>query len=244
MEPLATDLHWAALHVGTLCHHDTDGRLVRWNEPDRLDSPAPLFWFGATLHGNLWRFRVDLPKALVRELARLAAAERTVTALGGDPERLRSFEEHLARHDFAFEIVRGLAFRFPLQLPSTQGAARLSADRVADLVRAFPEWTEFGPERFPCWVQERAGEIVSACYAATASAGATAVELGVETVASVRGQGLAQAPVVAWAKGLQLQGRTPLFSALQENRSSRALAAKLRLVPYASTLYFRQQAVG
>ena len=113
--------------VAALFVHDENGRLVasnlrESNAPAGAD-PPPRFFLGLTRHGSLWRFRADLPDALVRELARLAAAERTPGDLDALPERHDVMRERLAAAAPIEQVFHGAAFRFPEVLPAPAGVA-------------------------------------------------------------------------------------------------------------------------
>ena len=108
-EPL-TDLDWLAAHAGALYVHDPNGRIEALNVPEGNAKPAPYFFFGRTRHGNLWRFRDTLPRDLVRELARLAGAEKTTEDLERDPERFAVMLERIRAEVPAEIIWRGPAF--------------------------------------------------------------------------------------------------------------------------------------
>ncbi|MCP3983351.1 MAG: GNAT family N-acetyltransferase [bacterium] len=225
------------------------GRLSSWNGVPGGDPAAPAFFFGRTRHGNLWRIRNDLPDGLVRELARLASAERTTEDLEARPERLPAIRERLEAWAPVRRVWHGPAFRFPETLPPDPGnGVWLSGDSLERLVEPFPQLSEGWRGREPCVVAIERGRIVSACYASTetAPAGAAeagvetapagAVEAGVETAADRRGSGLAGPLVLAWAREVRRLGRIPLYSTAWENRGSRKLALKLGLVPFASDL--------
>src|SRR5215813_6348353 len=63
---MVSHLEVMALQAATLYRQDGAGRLLTVNEPG--DEPASRLFVGRTNEGNLWRFRSDLPPALVREL--------------------------------------------------------------------------------------------------------------------------------------------------------------------------------
>ena len=59
------------IHVSALYRQDDRHRLLAVNEPGDPrpdDPPPPRLYLGRTRAGNLWRFRHDLPEALIAEL--------------------------------------------------------------------------------------------------------------------------------------------------------------------------------
>ena len=89
MEELRSDLEWMCRFVEVLYRVDERGRLLAVRESPGADRPAPRFLLGRTRHGNVWRFRSDLDRDTVRELARLAGREPPLAAAAsGPPERL------------------------------------------------------------------------------------------------------------------------------------------------------------
>ncbi|MDQ3920056.1 MAG: GNAT family N-acetyltransferase, partial [Acidobacteriota bacterium] len=57
-------------HVRALFTHDARSRLLLVNEPGG-GGAAPRLYLGRTRGGNVWRFRADLPDALVEKLEAL-----------------------------------------------------------------------------------------------------------------------------------------------------------------------------
>lgn len=240
-EELPSELHWAELHLDALVRCDAAGRMVASNDVAGSTS-APLFFYAATAHGNLWRVRAGLPDGLTRELCRLAAAERTGSDLDADPERLPAIEERI-RGELEIErdlqVFRGQAFRMPTLLGSepAPGTELLAPGEEAELEAAFPRLAGTAVSRRPCVVLREEGRIVSACHAATVLGPRGGVEAGVDTLASHRRRGFGSRVVAAWADAVRRSGAVPLYSASRTNRASMALACSLGLVPYAATLH-------
>lgn len=240
---LPTDLDWMALQAATLYRHDAQGRIVTFNEADGSEPPAPLFFLGRTAHGNLWRFRSDLPLALVRELARLAALEAADADGERDPERIAAFAERLEGFAGPLDVWRGPAFRFANESapPSLASEASLAGPGdFAEFVQAFPGFAGHTERCVPIAVVRESGRIVAGSWCATGPG--RAVECGVETLPEARGRGLAPAAVACWAAEIRRLGRIPLYSTSRENRASRAVARKLGLIQYGSDLHFRTPA--
>jgi GNAT superfamily N-acetyltransferase len=224
------------LHAHTLFVHDARGRISAWNQPGA--PRAPRFFLGRTREGHLWRLRADLPTELVRELARLAAAERggLEPASQADPERMAALLACLAAHAPVGEIWRGPAFRFPEELPAPDPEeAVLLGPADAERLHAFPGLAPELARRLPAAAVEEQGRIAAVCHCATGPG--PAVEAGVETLPELRRRGLATRAVRAWAHAVGAAGRIPLFSTAWRNRPARALARRLGLVAYGSDLH-------
>src|SRR5215204_5540993 len=72
------------LHINTLYCCDVEGRMRAVNEAG--EPPAPRFYMGRTKQGNFWRFRHDLPAALVDQLDQLCRAEPITSDLATPPK--------------------------------------------------------------------------------------------------------------------------------------------------------------
>jgi hypothetical protein len=235
-EPL-TDLDWLAAHASALYVHDPNGRIEALNVPEGNSKPAPYFFFGRTRHGNLWRFRDTLPRDLVRELARLAGAEKTTEDLERDPERFAVMLERIRAQVPAEITWRGPGFRFPERLPRSEGVVAVTSANAELIADSFPELHRTLSERLPCCAALAEGRAVSVCYCATRPG--RAVEAGVDTLEGHRCRGLASRVTAAWACQVRRRNLLPLYSTSWENRASRGVARRLGLVLYGSDLHFR-----
>jgi hypothetical protein len=233
-----------ALHARTLFVCDGSGRIVARREPAASREPAPRFFLGRTRHGQLWRFRADLPAALVRDLARLAAAERTDRDLDAPPERELFFRERLAAFAPVEHVFAGAAFRFSgppaSEAPAGPGLVALTAADAPGLTASFPRLGGEPDEREPCIVLLVDGRAVALCCCATLPGpDAEAVEASVETLEGFRGRGFATRATAAWARAVTERGLLPLFSTSLENRGALGVARRLGLVRYGSGLSLR-----
>jgi hypothetical protein len=235
-----SDLEWMALQVEGLFRQDARGRLARRRDPATPDAP-PRFFFGRTRAGNLWRFADDVRDATVRDLARLAAAEREMRPLEQPPERMEAFRARLERDGPVAHVYHGPAFRFPepSALPDpgddvafvTPGSERVLEAHLA-------EWGDWVESRAPMAVAlDARGDAVAVCACATV--GHATTEAGVETAAGFRRRGLATRVVAAWARAVQGCGRIPLYSTTWDNAGSRGVARKLGLIRFGVDLHFR-----
>jgi hypothetical protein len=233
-----SDLGWLELQVDALYAADARGRLLHPRGAGGAAEAPPRFFFGRTRHGNLWRFAADLPEALVAELARLAAAERSDWPIAELPERMRPIRERLAEHAPIANVYHGPAFRFA-ELPAAPAGSvvLLTPDRPHPLDEHFAWLGPVLAECQPCAGALADGAVRSVCHAARS--GARAVEAGAETAPGFRGRGLATRAVAAWARAVAASGKAPLYSTEFSNGASRAIAARLGLTPYAVDLHLR-----
>jgi hypothetical protein len=199
----------------------------------------PRFFLGRSRHGHLWRFAAGLPETLVRELARLAAAERIDWPLEQPPERIETIRARLAEHAPLGPVHHGPAFRFPHDAaPAAADPAlvALTPDRAGWLGDEMAGLRADLAESQPCIGVREDGELRSVCFAARRSA--RAVEAGVETSPGFRGRGLASRAVAAWARAVAALGLFPLYSTDWRNRASCGVAARLGLIRYGVDLHF------
>lgn len=230
----ATDLGWMALHAHALFAHDARGRLVAWNRPGA--APPPRLFLGRTRSGVLWRLAADLPGSLVRELARLAAAEHAAPDPARDPERWVVMRRRLEEHAPVEDVWRGPALRFPERLPAPDGARLLDAAERAAAAERFPEIPRLA-ERLPVAGAFHGGELTSVCHASTGPG--RAVEAGLATLPEFRGRRLAERATAAWARAVRAEGRVPLYSTNASNRASLRVAERLGLIAYGWDLHLR-----
>lgn len=231
---MPSNLDLMALQAETLFRHDAAGRLVAVNEPG--DLPAPRLFVGRTTEGNLWRFRRDLPPALVRDLERALAAEPQTADLREPPAAFDRLRDLLEAHAPAERVWMGPAWHFPEEpLPASDAVPLTTTDGLT-LESPFA-WlaAEVGDVQ-PCLAVIREGTVVSVCFSARTSP--RAAEAGVETLEAQRGRGYAAAAVVAWAAAVRAAGRLPLYSTSWDNRASQGVATRLGLVLYGADLHF------
>ena len=260
---MLTHLDRMRLHVDTLFTSDATGRLLRTREPGGV--PAPRFYLGRSPHGNLWRFRDDLPSPLVRELARLAGKEPPLAPGSPPPERLAAFRQVLAGaapDGIAACEYRGPAYCFPdgcagliagdaapsFGLPGAELMPISETGDCAHVLEAeLAEWIPQLPDRQPCFAVVEGGRAVCLCCsarvltsdAAGASPSLMAAEAGVETLPEHRGRGFAPRVVAAWARAVRERGGVPLYSAARDNKASQSVARKLGLAQFGEDLHWR-----
>src|SRR6476469_9349242 len=99
------------MHVEAEFTHDTNGRMMRVNEPG--GGVAPRFFLGRTTQGSALRFRYDLDDALVAALELTRSRERQGEEYLVAPYNSIEYEEILARAAPVQRKWTGPAYRFP-----------------------------------------------------------------------------------------------------------------------------------
>lgn len=213
------------LQLETLFVTDARRRIVATREPHPSPGPAFIIIRGAS--ACAWAVRADVPEAHAIELNQ-RAAEETPSAVWDRPLL------HAQRYAglLGGRIRSGPAFAFPAQLEETGQAFLVSHE--TELSRHFSGWVagEIEAGRAPVLGVFAGGDAVSICFCARRSV--AAAEAGIETAAAFRGRGYARLAAVAWARRVQAQGLTPLYSTDWSNHASLAVARKLKLVPFAT----------
>ncbi len=228
---MLSDLELLTLQTETLFVQNEAKRLLYTNEPDKPE--APRFFLGRTNQGHLCRFRNDLPEKLCQELAELAG-ETEVWRLD-EPGNLQPFQSILRQHGPIQSVESGPAYRFPVQVYAAPNVVTITAANADLLEKHFAELKAVLEYKQPC-VAVVEGSAVSVCCSARTSS--QAVEAGLETVPTARGQGYAAQVVKGWAAAVTKSGRIPLYSTSWENGASRVVAKKLGLIIYATDLHF------
>jgi hypothetical protein len=213
------------MHVEALYVHDARSRIGSTNE--WRARPAPRFFLGRTIAGNLWRFGAHLPDGLARELEPLCQDEPTTTGLPRTPlhraELVRLLESHLPVE----RIWTGPAYRFPADVRPTVRSIEIGAANAHLLRGGFEAWLEDVPHRQPFRAVVEEGRAVSVCASVRITDGAH--EAGVETLPSFRRRGHAVNVVAGWARAVNEMGAVPLYSTSWDNVASQRVATRLGL---------------
>lgn len=229
-------LRTLALQVQALYDLDPLGRIVG-DHASAGGGRGPWLFHGRARCGCLWRLHADLPDALLRDLARLLAAEPAGGDLDAPPERLGAWRARLEAWRPAESVWQGPAFHFPEALPSPGPDTRLLGPSDGAAFEAFP-WLAAELEACaPVLGVLHEGRVVSIAYAATGPG--RAVEAGVQTLPGHRGRGFATRAVAAWAVRVRALGRMPLYSTSFDNAASLGVARRLGLIRYGTDLHIR-----
>lgn len=230
------DSHFLRTDYRTLFRLRPDGRIERENDPD--GSEGPRFWFAGCPEGNVFGLRADLPDDLAARLEDLAFAEPRLVH-PATPQHLDRYLSLLGV-DGAAAYYLGLIYELPHAHPYPGGIRLITSD-TSDGHALVRSWAGAGMPAglvelgfrtladlwAPWCVAVIDGEVASIAFAARlADDGA---ELGVVTVKTFRGQGLAAAVTAGWSRIPALRSRTLFYSTTFDNASSQRVAARLDL---------------
>ena len=227
---MLTDRELMDTHVRALFTHDERSRLLSVNEPG--GGPAPRLFLGRTRAGNLWRFRSDLTESVVEELEALCAGEPAGMEPGSTPRHAEACVRLLDSHAPVRKQWAGPAYHFTEYPEPSRPLLAITEANAESLRDGFEELIEELPARPPFVAVVEEGRAVSVCRSVRVTTAAH--EAGVETLPDLRGKGYAKEVVAGWARSVRSVGAVPLYSTSWENTASRALAKKLRLVPFAA----------
>jgi hypothetical protein len=211
-------------HLETLFLLDGRKRIFSTREPD--PSPGPSFILVRRAESVAWAVNSSLAEELAREVEALALDERPTSDYYEAPKHLDKYLELLSGNPQS-----AVAFEFPALLEVPSGVAQITDFKL--LQHSFSGWTaEEIPHRWPIMAVLEDEVPVSVCFSSRLSE--VAAEAGVETTPQSRGRGYAGIVTGAWAAAISESGRTPIYSLLQTNKASIAVARKLGLVSCAS----------
>ena len=229
------DLQLIDLQISTLFICDADGHLRYIREPGYAESeldPAPRFFMGRTLHGNIWRFRHDLPKSVVHEVDQLCNNEPIASNLSEPPQTAAAIRAILHAHTPNTQDERGPAYWIPNNRQAPAAVVQIT-DANKHLLEAYFPWKITSRSGFKIGPMTAAivqNKAVSICYCARLTP--AAAEAGVETTKVFRGQGFGSAAVAGWASAIRQRDLLPLYSTTWENLASQSIARKFDMVQY------------
>ncbi|MEO8395987.1 MAG: GNAT family N-acetyltransferase, partial [Chloroflexota bacterium] len=203
-----SDLELIRLQTDALFVQNDNGKLLLINEPEPTD-PAPRFFLGRTITGNLWRTRFDLSAELAAELERLAADEPVTGDLREAPRHVAAYLELLEQDAPITSSDAGPAYWLP-ELDAGQDAVTITAENIALLERHFDWLVTTLADYAPVSVAAVNGIAVAVCFCSRITA--RACEAGVFTEVNSRGHGYATEAVRGWAAGVRAAGKQPLYS--------------------------------
>ncbi|MCP5100332.1 MAG: GNAT family N-acetyltransferase [Chloroflexi bacterium] len=214
---------------------DAHKRLRYIREPGYEESeldPAPRFFMGRTLNGNVWRFRHDVPETVVQAVDQVCHHEPIAQNLKDTPHQAAVIRTLLNKDMPVTEEWRGPAYWIPeSDFASTD--TMLISEVNAYLLEAHFPWKITSKSNFrtgPVVAKVVQGQAISICYCARITP--FAAEAGVETVSAFRGRGYATDAVAEWATVVRQLGLTPLYSTSWDNVASQGVARKLNMVHY------------
>ena len=212
------------LQLDTLFVLSEAGRIISTREPN--PGPGPRFSLIRGRTHCAWAIHADVAEELAGQLRALAREEAPTADFRDDPVHANEYVSLVGgRAD------SGPAFTFPDVVPAS--ADIVAVNDLAQLEEHFRGWTaDELPERSPILAVVEEGYAVSVCFCARRSP--AAAEAGVETAGRFRRRGLGARVTAAWAQAIRASGRLPIYSTSWSNKSSLAVARKLRLEACAS----------
>ena len=227
------ELELMNLHVEALFTRDSEGDLVRVNEPGGL--PAPRFFLGRTVNGTVCRFRHDVDRDLRAELEAAVADKVRGDDVLDSPMNPAPYQRILARLAPVERTWLGPAFSFPDILPNAIGTTLVTEANARILHPFLEDWIPDVGVCHPMAARVIDGQAVSVCGSVRRTSASH--EAGVDTAAAFRGRGHAFRVVAAWAQSVREMNRVPLYSTSWQNEASRAVARKMGLLPFGNDLH-------
>jgi hypothetical protein len=203
------------IQISALFVSDAQQRLCYIREPGYPESeldPAPRFFMGRTLHGNIWRFRYDLPDEVVTALEHICRKEPTALNLKDIPNEVVAIHTVLNEHSPISQEEQGPAYWIPNQTYTSSNTVLISEENAYLLEAHFP-WKITSPNNFrtgPLVATVVSNTAVAICFCARITS--LAAEAGVETVEAFRRQGYASAAVAGWSIAVRQCGLIPLYT--------------------------------
>lgn len=223
-----TDIDLIQMHVEALFVHDTNGKLLRINEPDPT-SPAPQFFLVRAAEGNLWRTRHDLSPDLSAELGQLAASE-PVSRGGFELPRYAAEYIALLQHHTPLMTVESEFDYYLPEMDAPRDVVTITAENRSLVQTHFAWFYDTLADYAPVVAAVADGTAVAVCFCSRITP--QVAEAGVYTEANYRGHGYATAVAQGWAAAVRSTGRLPLYSTSSSNHASQAIAKKLGAVQY------------
>jgi len=227
---MTSDRELMEVRVAALFTHVADARIRFVNEPwadAATRTAAPRFFLGRTAEGNLWRFRADVPDALVDHLQDLCFDEPPLSNARDAPRHVASYLRLLAPRE-STRLGMGPAYRVPAGAEPSQRAVRITEANAAVLGAGFDDCAPELDSAQPFVGIVSDGRAVSICR--SVRIGDRGHEAGVETLTDFRGRGFAPAAVAAWAAAVEQLGCVALYSTSWENTASQRVAGKVGAV--------------
>ena len=201
---------------------------------EKFKHPLPFMILGRTKKGNIFKLRLDLPVELSKVLTEYLSNEDVLETPESKP---RFYKRYLAEIEKYYKIKNvwlGAAFKFPGIRINQRNCEVLTGENFSLLKKSFPGLDTFENIK-PVVSKNEDGKYVSVCFSSRLTA--FAAEAGVETLRNYRRRGYAAESVIMWESIIRGKNIIPLYSCSWDNKSSIALAAKLKLKLYGSTFH-------
>ena len=215
---------------------DASGRLRYIREPGdaEADLPiAPRFFMGRTRQGNIWRFRHDLPDALVTTLESYCRAEPAWSDVGAPPKCYAAIRAALHAHAQVTDEYRGPAYYPDANAAPTDMQAVVLTEADTPMLQRHFAWKKITQPDYdlgPTTAVLEDGVAVSICFCSRVID--VAAEAGVYTVEAARSKGYARAVVAAWVPAVWATGHIPLYGTSWDNAASQRIANRLGMQCY------------
>ncbi|MBP1995441.1 GNAT family N-acetyltransferase [Paenibacillus eucommiae] len=220
------ELELMNMQAEVLYTHDALGKITKINDSE--EQPAPRLFWGKTNKGNVIRFRPDVPKAMMNQLAEIIN-NSDVTNLA-----VAKIINKLEQHAKISSLWIGPAYVFVDHSFAGSKAVKVTDDNRQFLEAGFENVWSTIEHREPCYMVIEDNKAVSVCYCARNTD--RAAEAGVETLEEYRGKGYALAVASAWSAAIHESKRIALYSTSWDNYASQAVAKRLQLNLYGSDL--------
>jgi GNAT superfamily N-acetyltransferase len=221
------------VHVEALFSRDSEGLLLKVNEPDGAD--APRFLLGRTDASPICVVRHDVPDELAAALGALSEREPSGFDAGPVPDRHQPYLELLSTDQPVERMWAGPAYHFVEPLATPEGTVAVTSENVSILTPFLEPWRPDVAAGVPCAASLHGGRAVSICCSVRVTG--EAHEAGVETHPEYRGQGHGSRAATAWAAMVAARSRIPLYSTSWDNEASRRLARRLGLEQFGSDFH-------
>ncbi len=221
---MPSELGLMEMQAKALFTHDENNFIREIN--DMYHGPAPRFFLGRTLEGNVLRFRFDLPEGIAQRLTDLVAAEPRHDSLKINEVLFEKIKGILQEHQEIQKTYEGPAYRLPRPKSLPNGVVKITADNVYLLKNSFDYMLTELPYWEPCFVKLTEGNAASICFSSRIAD--VSHEAGVETLPRFRGNGYAAEVVAVWASAIYAMNRIPTYSTSWENAASQSVARKLK----------------
>lgn len=206
--------------------HDGNGRISGINTWD--GGVVPHFFLGRTNNGNVWRFRYDVPRELVREVTRYCIEEPLFTGSEMEPIHRQKYEQLFTEHSGTAHVEDEITYICDndLYLPDS-AIVKIDETTAHFLEGCMDDWLPDVPHTQPFFAIVKGGQVVSVCASVRITDNAHSA--GVETLPEFRGKGYAASAVLAWASAVKGYGASPLYSHSRDNVASQNVARKLEM---------------
>ena len=209
--------------LATLYRCNDRGRILAINYI--AGGAVPRFHLMRTAHGNIARYRSDVPDDLVAKLERICEREPVADPPTRQPALINEFVAALGVRRANEGEWSGPAYMIDHDVTPLVPPIAIN-DGHAHLLRGqLEEWLPDVEHCQPLMAVIVDGSAVSVCASVRISAAIHCA--GVETLPEYRRRGYAVSAVAGWARAVRALGAMPFYSTSWDNVASQAVAARL-----------------